>query len=118
MMDGELRVEQGGVEAGPDAGTLFEFTILAEAMAAPVSTAPMTLDAMKVLVVTAEATERRVMALQTETWGAGATAARLDEALALIEAGRPFDIALIEHRTPEIDGLALSASVRALRGPE
>jgi CheY-like chemotaxis protein len=118
MMDGELRVEQGGVEAGPDAGTLFEFTILAEAMPAPVATAPMTLDAMKVLVVTAEATERRVMALQTETWGAVATAATLEEALGLVQSGHPFDIALIEHQLPEIDGLALSASVRALRGPE
>jgi len=118
MMDGELRVEQGGVEAGPDAGTLFEFTILAEAMPAPVATAPMTLDSMKVLVVAAEVTERRVMALQTETWGAVATAATLEEALGLIQAGHPFDIALIEHRLPEIDGLALSASVRALRGPE
>jgi len=118
MMDGELRVEQGGVEAGPDAGTLFEFTILAEAMPAPVATAPMTLDAMKVLVVTAESTERRVMALQTETWGAVATAATLEEALGLVQAGHPFDIALIEHRLPVIDGLALSASVRALRGPE
>lgn len=118
MMDGELRVEQGGVEAGPDAGTLFEFTILAEAMPAPVATAPMTLDGMKVLVVSAEATERRVMAMQTETWGAVATAANLDEAVGLIQAGHPFDIALIEHRLPEIDGLALSASIRALRGPE
>jgi len=118
MMDGELRVEQGGVEAGPDAGTLFEFTILAEAIPAPVATAPMTLDAMKVLVVTAESTERRVMALQTETWGAVATAATLEEALGLVQAGHPFDIALIEHRLPVIDGLALSASVRALRGPE
>jgi len=118
MMDGELRVEQGGVEAGPDAGTLFEFTILAEAMPAPVTATPVTLDAMKVLVVTGEATERRVMALQTETWGAAATAATLEEALALIQAGHPFDIALIEHRLPEIDGLALSASIRGLRGPE
>jgi CheY-like chemotaxis protein len=118
MMDGELRVEQGGVEAGPDAGTLFEFTILAEAMPAPVAAASLTLDAMKVLVVTAEATERRVMALQTETWGAVATAATLEEALGLIEAGHPFDIALIEHSLPAIDGLALSASVRALRSPE
>jgi CheY-like chemotaxis protein len=118
MMDGELRVEQGGVEAGPDAGTLFEFTILAEAMPAPIATGPVTLDAMKVLVVTAEATERRVMALQTETWGAVATAATLEEALGLVQAGHSFDIALIEHRLPVIDGLALSASLRGLRGPD
>ena len=118
MMDGELRVEQGGVEAGPDAGTLFEFTILAEAMPAPVATGTVTLDAMKVLVVTAEPTERRVMALQTETWGAVATAATLEEALGLVQAGHSFDIALIEHRLPVIDGLALSASLRGLRGPD
>ncbi|HXC76328.1 MAG TPA: response regulator [Candidatus Acidoferrum sp.] len=118
MMDGELRVEQGGVEAGPDAGTLFEFTILAESMPAQVATTPMTLDGMKVLVVSADATERRVMALQTETWGAVATAATLEEAAALLHEGHPFDIALIEHRPPEIDGLALSASIRSLRSPE
>jgi CheY-like chemotaxis protein len=118
MMDGELRVEQGGVEAGPDAGTLFEFTILAEAMPAPVATASMTLDAMKVLVVSAEATERRVMALQTETWGAVATEATIEDALSQVQAGHSFDIALIEHRLPEIDGLALSSSIRSLRGPE
>ena len=118
MMDGELRVEQGGVEAGPDAGTLFEFTILAEAMPAQVATAPVTLEAMKVLVVAADATERRVMALETETWGATATAATPEEALGMVQDGQPFDIALIEHRFPEIDGLALSASLRSVRGPE
>jgi CheY-like chemotaxis protein len=118
MMDGELRVEQGGVEAGPDAGTVFEFTILAEAMPAPVTTAPVTLEAMRVLVVAAEATERRVMALQTETWGATATAATPEEAVGFVDAGHPFDIALVEHRLPAIDGLSVSASLRALRTPE
>jgi len=117
MMDGELRVEQGGVEAGPDAGTLFEFTILCEAMPAPVATAPVTLEAMRVLVVAADATERRVMGLQTETWGAVATAATPEEAVALVQAGHPFDVALVEHRFPAIDGLSVSASLRALRGP-
>jgi CheY-like chemotaxis protein len=118
MMDGELRVEQGGVEAGPDAGTLFEFTILAEAMPAPVTTAPVTLEAMRVLVVAADATERRVMALQTETWGATATAATPEEAVGLVQAGHPFDVALVEHRFPAIDGLSVSTALRALRGPD
>jgi len=118
MMDGELRVEQGGVEAGPDAGTLFEFTILCEAMPAPVTTAPLTLEGMRVLVVAAEATERRVMALQTETWGASASAATTEEAVALVQAGHLFDVALIEHRFPAINGLTVSASLRALRGPD
>jgi CheY-like chemotaxis protein len=118
MMDGELRVEQGGVEAGPDAGTLFEFTILCEAMPAPVTTAPVTLEGMRVLVVAAEATERRVMALQTETWGASASAATPEEAVGLVQSGNPFDVALIEHRFPAINGLTVSAALRALRGPD
>src|SRR3984893_12479626 len=108
MMDGELRVEQGGIEAGPDAGTAFEFTILAEVLPASVTTAQLTLEAMRVLVVTADPTEPRVLALQAEQWGATATAATPDEALAAVKAGRPFDIAVVEHRPPGIDGLGLS----------
>ncbi|HXI94516.1 MAG TPA: HAMP domain-containing sensor histidine kinase, partial [Candidatus Acidoferrum sp.] len=80
MMDGELRVEQGGVEAGPDAGTSFQFTILAEVLPASVTTSQLTLEAMRVLVVTADATERRVLALQSEQWGATATSATPEEA--------------------------------------
>ena len=110
MMDGELRVEQGGVEAGPDAGTLFEFTILAEAMPAPVATAHLTLEAMKVLVVTADATERRVMALQTETWGAIATAATLEEAVALDPGGPP-----VRHRVDRAPACRRSTVLRSRR---
>jgi CheY-like chemotaxis protein len=115
MMDGELRVEQGGVEAGPDAGTAFEFTMLAEVLPASISSAQLTLEGMRVLVVTADPTERRVFALQAEQWGAHATVSTPDEALAVVQSGHPFDLALVEHRRPVIDGLGLSASFRALR---
>ncbi len=118
MMDGELRVEQGGVEAGPDAGTTFDFTILAEMMPASVATTQMTLEAMRVLVVAADPTEKRVLTLQVEQWGANATSATPEEALAAIQAGRPFDIALIEHRAPAVDGFEISAALRKLRRPD
>ncbi len=117
MMDGELRVEQGGVEAGPDAGTTFDFTILAQTMHAPVAIAPKTLEGMRVLVVAADATERRVLALQGELWGAPSTPATVAEGLALVQAGQPFDIAIVEHRRPAIDGLSVSIALRSLRGP-
>jgi CheY-like chemotaxis protein len=117
MMDGQLRVEQGGVEAGPDAGTTFEFTILTQAMHAQVAVAPKTLEGMRVLVVAADGTERRVLALQSELWGAPSTAANVAEALALVQAGQPFDIALVEHRRPAIDGLSVSIALRSLRSP-
>ena len=115
LMEGELRVEQGGVEAGPDAGTAFDFTILAEALPTAVAPAPLTLEAMRVLVISTDPTEKRVLALQVEHWGAVAMALSPDEALAALKAGRPFDIALVEHRLPEVDGLAFSTSLRAMR---
>src|SRR3989441_1041321 len=118
LMDGELRVEQGGVEAGPDAGTTFGFTILAEALPGAVATTLLTLEGMRVLVIAADPTEKRVFALQVEQWGANATSATPEDALGAIQMGRPFDIALIEHRAPAIDGLEISASLRAVRRAE
>jgi CheY-like chemotaxis protein len=112
LMDGELRVEQGGVEAGPDAGTTFEFSVLAEALPGAVATTLLTLEGMKVLVIAADPTEKRVLALQVEQWGANAASATPEEALGAIQGDRPFDIALIEHRPPAIDGLAISESLR------
>src|SRR4029077_5881316 len=117
MMDGQLRVEQGGVEAGPDAGTTFDFTILTQVMHAPVAVAQRTLEGMRVLVIAADATERRVLALQTELWGAPSSAANVADALALVQTGQPFDIAIVEHRRPAIDGLAVSIALRSLRPP-
>lgn len=116
MMDGELKVEQGGVEAGPDAGTTFDFTVLAEAMPSAVSSSrQLTLEAMRVLVVSSDPTERRVTTLQVEQWGANATAATAEEALAAIQSGRPYDIMLVEHRPPIVNGLQTSEEVRTLR---
>ena len=118
MMDGELRVEQGGVEAGPDAGTSFEFTILAEALPAMAGHAQLTLEATRILVVAADSTERRVIALQCEQWGARSTPATPEEAIKVVQSGQPFDLAVVEHRRPDIDGVALSAALRALRRPD
>ena len=115
LMDGELRVEQGGVEAGPDAGTTFEFTVLAEALPGGVATTQLTLESMRVLVVAMDPTEKRLLTLQVEQWGATATPVLPEEALSALQVGRPFDIALVEHRPPEIDGLDISQSLRAMR---
>jgi CheY-like chemotaxis protein len=118
MMDGTLRAEQGGVEAGPDAGTAFDFTVLAEGMPSSVTTTQMTLEGMRVLVVAADPVEKRVLTLQAEQWGANAMAATPEEAIAAIRSGHPFDIALVEHRPPAIDGLQISSSLRGVRRPD
>src|SRR5207302_954475 len=118
MMDGELRVEQGGVEAGPDAGTSFDFTVLAEPLPGSVATTQLTLEAMRVLIVSADPTERRLLNLQVEQWDAHATSVAPDESVAALQVGRPYDIALVEHRPPYVDGLDISASLRNFRRPE
>jgi CheY-like chemotaxis protein len=115
LMHGELRVQQGGVEAGPDAGTSFDFTIETEALPAAVAPIPLTLEAMRVLVISSDVTSRRVLALQAEQWGATAMAVNPEQAIEVLQAGRPFDIALVEERSPEADGLQVSTAVRGLR---
>src|SRR5437879_5912170 len=86
-------------------------------MHAPVAVAQKTLEGMRVLVIAADATERRVLALQAELWGAPATVANVADALALVQEGQPFDLAIVEHRRPAIDGLALSIALRSQRSP-
>ncbi|HEV2140713.1 MAG TPA: response regulator [Candidatus Dormibacteraeota bacterium] len=118
LMDGELRVEQGGVEAGPDAGTTFGFTMLAEVLPGAVAPTLLTLEAMRVLVVAADPTEMRLLTLQVEQWGASATAVAPAEAMSALQIGRPFDVALIEHRPPAVDGVGISQSLREMRRPD
>ena len=115
LMDGELSVVQGGVEAGPDAGTTFEFTVLAEALPGSVSPAQLTLEGMRVLVIAADPTDKRLLSLQVEQWDANADPVLPEEALKALQGGRPFDIALIEHRPPAVDGLEISHSLRTMR---
>src|SRR5207245_4468319 len=105
LMDGALRVEQGGVEAGPDAGTTFGFTILAEALPGAVATTLLTLEGMRVLVIAADPTEKRVLALQVEQWGANATSARTEDALGRIQMGGRLALDLIGHRVQDSLGI-------------
>ena len=119
-VDDQLRVHHRAhrSSAGPDAGTTFNFTILAEPLPGSVATTKLTLEAMRVLVIAADPIEKRVLTLQVEQWGANATAATPEEVGSALQVGRPFDIALIEHRPPAIDGLAISESLRKMRRPD
>src|SRR5207244_13657351 len=66
----------------------------------------------------AETSDEALLPPQVEQWAANATSPTPEDALGAIQMGRPFDIALIEHRAPAIDGLQISASLRAVRRPE
>ena len=113
MMDGDLEIRRAG--AGAEPMTEVDFTFLAEASSAQ-SEGHATLAGMQVLVVAADPTERRVLTLQAELWGAPSTAADPADATRLVGAGHAFDLALIEHRKPVIDGLAVATELRSQRG--
>ncbi len=110
MMDGELTIATGaGVQ-----GAEIDFTFLALA-ASGSGASERSLSGMQVLIVAADATERRVLRMQTEIWGAPSTACEPGEAQGHIAGGHAFDVAVIEHRKPVIDGLAVATAIRALR---
>jgi CheY-like chemotaxis protein len=68
------------------------------------------------LVVDDNATNRRIITLQTRDWGmlareTGSPA----EALEWLRSGDPFDIAILDFHMPEMDGLALGRAMRQVR---
>ena len=116
MMGGDMWVES---EVG--VGTTFHFTILAEA-APEMEGKPYLageqpqLSGRRVLVVDDNETNRRILTLQTEAWGMLPRASGDPrQALAWIEQGDPFDLAILDMQMPEMDGLALANEIRERR---
>ncbi len=109
----------GGNEGGP--GSTFHFTIRAE-VAQPLAPRPYLeniqprLEGKRVLVVDDNATNRHILSLQTRAWGMlPQDTASPHEALAWIDHGDPFDVALLDLQMPEMDGTELAAEIRRLR---
>ncbi|HUL94820.1 MAG TPA: GAF domain-containing protein [Usitatibacter sp.] len=116
LMGGRMWAESGGAGKGAS----FFFTIQV-----PVAEAPTTrsrefigvqpqLKGRRVLVVDDNATNRRVLVLQSAKWGlqARATGSPL-EALAWVGQGEAFDVAIVDMHMPELDGVALARKLRA-----
>jgi signal transduction histidine kinase/CheY-like chemotaxis protein len=70
----------------------------------------------RLLVVDDNATNREIVTRQARSWGMDTVAVELpSEALALIEAGEPFDLAILDMLMPEMDGRALARELRQRR---
>jgi CheY-like chemotaxis protein len=70
-----------------------------------------------VLVVDDNPTNRRIFRLQLERWGLMVEeAASAAEALALLDRGEAFDLAILDHQMPGMDGAQLAREIRVRKG--
>ncbi|MCP4544547.1 MAG: response regulator [Chloroflexi bacterium] len=115
------------VESTVGIGSTFHFTIQAKAAPSPkrayLQERQPSLDGKRVLIVDDNATNRRILMLQTKKWGMipKETAFPI-EALEWIRqaanpgakaaATAPFDIALLDMQMPEMDGMMLAAEIQ------
>ena len=73
------------------------------------------LKGLRLLVVDDNATNRRVLALQTAKWGmVPQDSAVPEDALRWVTAGQPFDLAIIDMHMPGMDGLELARAIHKI----
>jgi GAF domain-containing protein/CheY-like chemotaxis protein len=119
MMGGEMRAESAGVGTG----ATFIFTIKAEPASMPerktsrdVPGIQSALQGRTVLIVDDNATNRRILKLQTEKWGMTARETEFPrEAIQWIQDGERFDLVITDMHMPELDGLMFTREIRKLQ---
>ncbi len=98
-------------------GSCFRFTVVAPPAAGRprefLAGAPSLLAGRRLLLVDDNATNRRILSLQTEAWDMRPHAAvSAAEALAWIDGGARFDLAILDMHMPRMDGLTLAREIR------
>jgi CheY-like chemotaxis protein/signal transduction histidine kinase len=108
------------VESAPGQGSTFYVSLLATGVTLPVAveTADATsLRGMRLLVVDDNFTNRQLLRSIASSWGMVVRdTERPQEALAWLEAGETFDLAILDYVMPEMDGVALARAIRRRRG--
>jgi signal transduction histidine kinase/DNA-binding response OmpR family regulator/HPt (histidine-containing phosphotransfer) domain-containing protein len=107
------------VTSEPGEGSTFQFSIVAARATPPAveqAVSPGDLpdpSTKRLLIVDDNETNRRIVTLLTQGWGFPTrdTGSPL-EALRWLEAGEPFDLAILDIAMPEMDGLTLATAIR------
>jgi CheY-like chemotaxis protein/anti-sigma regulatory factor (Ser/Thr protein kinase) len=122
MMGGTMWVESEG--AGK--GSTFVFTMMGEPVdvaerktARDIKGVQPALDGKRVLIVDDNATNRRILMLQTQKWGMLPQELESPRAaLELLKAGAAFDLAILDVQMPQMDGITLTRQLRKLKTRE
>jgi CheY-like chemotaxis protein/HPt (histidine-containing phosphotransfer) domain-containing protein len=114
LMGGTMWVKSQGI---PGLGSEFHFTIHASEVTSAAydylhETQP-NLAGKRVLIVDDNETNRRILTLQTESWGmVPHTTASAGEALSWLRSGEQFAVGLLDMEMPEMDGPTLAREIR------
>ncbi len=116
LMGGTMWVDS----AGPGQGSRFHFTLRAVAAAVPTPNRrdftgeQPALAGKRLLVVDDNATNRRILALQTAKWGLVVRdTASPNQSIQWLAEGQRFDAAILDMHMPEMDGTELARRLRA-----
>lgn len=115
LMGGDMWATSDGVGKG----SVFHFTIRAKPAPLPSKKRrnligeQSELRGKRLLVVDDNATNLKVLSLQTQKWGTDTTAlSNPEDALRAIETGQTFDLAILDMHMPQMDGVALAKVLR------